>query len=219
MDKEPLLALISRQLTSLFTFCEDTDSPLLREGFDRAMPRVEHCFSRVRQKYFDLSDPSVDPFHSGKYCIFLYILAREIYREAGNEAQLCDRLYYLNRTLNGVDLFYQVELPRVFFLDHPLGSILGRAQYGEFFSFSQGVTVGNNKGIYPSIGTFVELNAGATVLGDSAIGDEVIISANAFVKDTTIPDRSIVFGQSPDLVIKPLNSIAPQHWPSSNFFT
>ena len=40
------------------------------------------------------------------------------------------------------------------------------------------------------------------VIGKSEIGDNVIISANAFVKDETIPSGSIVFGQSPNLVIK-----------------
>ena len=108
-------------------------------------------------------------------------------------------MYYLNRTLNSIDLYYEVELPLVFFLDHPLGSILGRAQYGEYFSFGQAVTVGNNKGIYPTFGEYVKLHAGSIVIGDTAIGKNVIVSANTVIKDSTIPDSSIVFGQSPNL--------------------
>ena len=41
------------------------------------------------------------------------------------------------------------------------------------------------------------------ILGNSIIGDHCIIAANAYVKDTNIPDHSLVFGQSPNLIIKP----------------
>ena len=40
------------------------------------------------------------------------------------------------------------------------------------------------------------------MIGDTTIGDNVIISANAFVKDEVIPSGSIVFGQSPNLIVK-----------------
>nr|WP_229026808.1 MULTISPECIES: hypothetical protein [Eggerthella] len=40
------------------------------------------------------------------------------------------------------------------------------------------------------------------VIGDCEIGSNVIIGANAYVKDVDIPSNSLVFGQSPNLVIK-----------------
>lgn len=40
------------------------------------------------------------------------------------------------------------------------------------------------------------------ILGKSKIGDNVIVSANTYIKDEDIPDNSLVFGQSPNLVIK-----------------
>jgi serine O-acetyltransferase len=104
--------------------------------------------------------------------------------------------------LNHLDLFYEVNLPKVFFLDHPVCSVIGRAVYGELFSFSQNCTVGNNKGVYPTIGRNVRMASGSKVLGDCRIGDNVIISANAYVKDTDIPSCSLVFGSSPNLVLK-----------------
>lgn len=51
--------------------------------------------------------------------------------------------------MNGCDLYHEVNLPHYFTLDHPVGSVMGRAEYGEGFSFGQNCTVGNNKGIYP----------------------------------------------------------------------
>ena len=51
------------------------------------------------------------------------------------------KFYYLNKIMNSVEMFYEVELPSVFCCDHPLGSVMGRARYSDFFYFSQGCTV------------------------------------------------------------------------------
>ena len=115
---------------------------------------------------------------------------------------MSDKLYALNKAMASVDLFYQVELPDIFTFDHPLGSVMGRASYSDYFTFSQGCTVGNNRGIYPRFGQSVFMFSNSKVIGDCEIGDNVIIGANAYVKDTDIPGGSLVFGQSPDLVIK-----------------
>lgn len=40
------------------------------------------------------------------------------------------------------------------------------------------------------------------VLGDSQIGNDVWVAANAYIKDETVRDNSIVFGCSPTLTIK-----------------
>lgn len=40
------------------------------------------------------------------------------------------------------------------------------------------------------------------ILGGSHIGNHVIISANSYIKDQDVPDDTIVFGQSPNLVFK-----------------
>ena len=38
--------------------------------------------------------------------------------------------------MNGVDIFYSVNLSEVFCLTHPLGTVLGHAKYGNFMCFS-----------------------------------------------------------------------------------
>ena len=64
--------------------------------------------------------------------IFLYYLSHEIYANTQNTI-LCDKIYYLNKIMNSVDLFYAIELPQKFGAEHPLGSVMGRAKYGEGF--------------------------------------------------------------------------------------
>ena len=104
------------------------------------------------------------------------------------------------------DWFYAIDLPNHFLCEHPLGSVLGRAKYGDYFFIYQGTTVGGNrskKGLcYPTIGDNVILFANSSILGDSKVGNNVIVSANTKVINDVVPDNCIVFGQSPHLVIK-----------------
>lgn len=62
---------------------------------------------------------------------------------------------------------------------------------------------GGNKGKYPEIGEYVIMYSNSKILGRTQIGNNVILSANSYVKDEIIPDNSVVFGMSPHLIIKP----------------
>ena len=204
MDKEDLVSLVKKQLTNLFIFNEAEEDQTLKDNISIALSRSEHCFSKSsNNKYYkrDL-ETYFNPFHSGQYCIFLYFLSNSIWRSDPRKNNLADRIYYLNKALNALDLFYEVEMPDVFFLDHPVGSVLGRAKYGKNFCFAQNCTVGNNKGTYPEIGENVKMLANTTILGKCKIGNNVIISANTYIKDSDIPNNCIVFGSSPNLTIK-----------------
>ena len=201
---DELNAMIARQLGSLFVFRPETETAVLEQTVRKALDDCDHCFSRTENKYYHHDGVTrFNPFHSGQYSIFLYFLSRAIHLDhpAGT---LADRVYYLNKALNGLDLFYEVAMPRVFFLDHPVGSVIGRAHIGEGFSFSQNCTVGNNKGKYPVLGRDVRMMSGSKILGDCRIGDGVTLAANSYVKDTDIPPHTLVFGSSPNLVLKPL---------------
>ncbi|WP_276499334.1 hypothetical protein [Pontibacter litorisediminis] len=90
-------------------------------------------------------------------------------------------------------------------LDHPVGSVIGRAMYGNNFSFSQNCTVGNNKGVFPAIGQNCAMLSNSKIFGKSKIGDNCIIAANAYIKDQDVPDNTLVFGCSPNLVMKDIS--------------
>ncbi len=200
ISKSKLQDLVLNQLRNFFSF-EKTSPDILIVAINGAIEKCEHCFSYQGNKYYQ-KDGQVyfNPFHSGQYTIFLYHLSRQV--ALLGDALLADKVYYLNRALNSVDLYYEVELPAVFGLDHPLGSVMGRADYSDFFYFTQNCTVGNNYGVYPTFEKYVTMLAGSMVIGNCKIGRNCIISANAYVKDEDIPGNSIVFGSSPNLVIK-----------------
>lgn len=123
---------------------------------------------------------------------------------------LCDKIYYLNKVLNAVDLYYPVKLPDFFMCEHPVGSVIGGSgTFGNGFLFYQNCTVGgyhlkDGGVIYPTIGENVRMYANSMIIGRCTIGDNVKIGAGALVKNQDIPDNVNVFGQSPHLIIKPI---------------
>jgi serine O-acetyltransferase len=203
VESNQIRELVRRQLGNLFVYNPSEDENALESAFDAALRRCEKCFAAIKNKYYQRNGhPYFSPFHSGQYSIFLYFLSNSVWLQNPEHQSLADRIYYLNKALNGLDIHYEVEMPEIFFLDHPVGSVVGRANYKNYFSFSQNCTVGNNKGIYPQFGENVSLMSGAKVLGNCIVSDHVIISANCYVKDQNISSYSIVFGISPHLVIK-----------------
>lgn len=201
IGQDKLFALLCNQLRHSFLLDQQELAPL-QEAVSRALPRAERCFGGISNKYYrdDEGRGLFNPYHSGQYGIFLYFLAQEAL--ALGQRSLADRLYYLNKMLNAFDLYYETALPEVFFMEHPVGSVMGRARYGNHLVIQQNCTVGGNGGIYPTLGDFVWLFANATVVGNSTLGNNVFVSANSYIKDQDIPDNSLVFGSSPNLVIK-----------------
>ena len=143
-------------------------------------------------------NPYFSLYHSGCWALFLYYLSNSL---KGNKA-CAEKIYYLNKIMHNVDWYFEIELPAHFMIEHPVGSVLGRAKYGDYLFIYQGVTVGGNGGKYPVLGNYVKFFSDAKVVGNSYIGDRVVLSANSYVIDEDIPNDCIVFGQSPNLIIK-----------------
>lgn len=216
ITKERLIELIVNQVNNLFGFNRKEQESDLLSAVEATLGQIEHCFSFRNERYYRKDNELFfDPFHASQYAIFLYYLSRSLFEQNENRL-LADKVYYLNRALNSVDLYYEVKLPSIFGLDHPLGSVIGRAEFSDFFFFTQNCTVGNNKGIYPVFGKNVAMLAGSTVIGNSHISDNCIISANSYIKDQDVPGNSLVFGVSPELVIKQRDE--SYFWENSWFF-
>lgn len=193
-------SILIHQLESFFPLNED-EIICIKENLGETINKVEYCFGRNPNKYYHRDGETYfNLFHAGQYTVFLYFYSRKVYL-SGNSL-LADKIYYLNKIMNSCDLFYEVEMPDYFSLDHPHGSVMGRAKYSDGFSFAQYSTVGNNKNIYPVIGKNCRMCMNSAIIGNCHIGDNVTIGAGAIVKDTDIPSNSLVFGQSPNLIVK-----------------
>jgi len=199
LTSEELTSILLRRLENFFIIKED-EKQLILEKHNEVLLMIKDCFSAVENKYFKKDGATYfDYCHSGQYLIYLYFFSRIF---ADIKHSLKDKFYYLNKIMHGVDIYSEVMLPKVFFFEHPLGLVLGRATYGENFFAMQGCTVGGNKGHYPTIGNNVKMFSDSKILGKCKIGNNVWLSANSYVKDMDIPNNMIVFGQSPNLVLK-----------------
>lgn len=210
IDKSAILSLVCRQIDNNFGLDAD-ESKEMESSFEETIATCEENFLHANNKYFfrevDGSKMAYfNPFHSVQWMIFLYYLGHSIYKK-GSSTKVCDKLYYLNKLMNGLDMFYAIELPTHFGAEHPVGSVMGRAKYNDGFFFYQGCTVGGTRDkegnlYYPEIEKNVRMYANSSILGRCHVGKNAQIGAGALVKNQDIPDDSIVFGQSPNLIIK-----------------
>jgi len=86
---------------------------------------------------------------------------------------------------------------------HPLGTVLGRGNYSDYFVAYQRVGIGSNHDIYPTLGAYVTLRPGAAVLGNSNIGEGCQIAAESLVIDRDLPPDSLYIGNPKTATIKP----------------
>ena len=209
--------LLIRQLSNFFPLCKE-EYKQIDDSFDNVLTRCEHNFSRNPNRYYHSSEDSMEayfnPFHSGQWTIFIYYFSHYLYNcyKLSGGGKLVDKLFYLNKIMNGIDIFYDVELPDFFTLNHQVGTVLGRAKYSNGFSFIQNCTVGESFGVWPVIGENCCMCAGSSIIGNTIIGDNVTIGAGATVKNSTIPSNVIVFGESPNLIIKKKKRLTPFYW-------
>lgn len=197
-----LATYLARQVSNFFPDQEVIGRDY-RPFVDAALERVEHCFAEIKNKYFpERCETYFNHRHTDQYAMFLYLVSNTIYRRGGDLA-LAEKAYALNKALHALDVFYEVELPAVFFFQHPVGTVLGRGRYSDFFVVYQRCTVGGNDGIYPVLGEGVVMYGGSSIIGDCPVGSNVWLAAGTVVIGESIPNDSVVFGQSPNLTIKP----------------
>ena len=102
----------------------------------------------------------------------------------GPAIPIADKAYALNKALHALDAFYEVELPDVFAVQHPVGTVLGRATYSDYFICYHNCTVGANlDNDYPAFGRGVVMYGGSRVIGKTVIGDNSFVSTGAIVID------------------------------------
>ncbi len=96
-------------------------------------------------------------------------------------------LYLVTRNVYGIELPAQTTIGRRFGIAHQGGIVvIGSAQIGDDTFLRQNVTIGMARGGAPTIGSRVEVGAGAVIAGDVTIGDDALIGPNAVVT-TDVP--------------------------------
>lgn len=210
IPKAEIINLLIKQLSGFFSISE-TEIETIVKIEQTIFNKCEENFLYSSAKYYTIinaegeKEAYFSPFHSGTWTIFLYYLSHEIYKKFGN-CPLANKLFYLNKIMNSVDIFYDVELPPHFTPSHQVGTVLGRAKYGDYLYFLHNCTVGENHGFWPIIGDHCTLSAGSAIIGNCHVGNNVTLGAGCIVKNQDIPNDVLCFGQSPNLIIKPKKS-------------
>jgi serine O-acetyltransferase len=107
-------------------------------------------------------------------------------------------LSQFSRFLTGIEIHPGATIGRRFFIDHGTGVVIGETtEIGDDVLLYQGVTLGgtgNEKGKrHPTLGNRVVVGAGAKILGNIKIGDNVKVGAGSVVVHP-VPDNSTVVG-------------------------
>jgi serine O-acetyltransferase len=167
--------------------------------FDEALARLSVCIdacSPWRPGEFNV-------LQSSQHTIFLYYLANTIWRRSGETAAPV-RLFLMNKALNGIDLFYEIAMPPVFYIGHSVGIVLAKAVYGDHLVLYQGVTVGRHKDQIPKIGDRVVLYPGSAVVAGAVVEDDAVLSQGVRVIGRQVPKGQMVFANgSGELTFRP----------------
>ena len=133
--------------------------------------------------------------------VFLYKLAKLLHQE-GFDAAICDRIFLLNKVLNGVDLYYRIDMPEHFIIGHGLGIVFSRATYGNHLVVFQNTTIGSQDGTYPVIGERVVIYPNCLIIGKCHIGSNSVVGAGTRLIHKSVPDDSVAFEKDGKLHIK-----------------
>lgn len=198
MTKDELARYVAQQLVNLLpdTMFDEVQQQILVH-LPATLERLHHLIKHVRM----WKPGHFDHLHSTQYCSFLYLLSHEIFTKT-NQRDLPTRLFLLNKAMNGIDLFYEIEMPPVFFIGHSVGIVLAKANYGNFLVLYQNSTVGKNHGNAPTIGEGVIIYPNSAIIGRSEIGDHCVLAQGTSVINQVVPEKNFIFnatGTKPSL--------------------
>jgi serine O-acetyltransferase len=193
MSAQELSAYVARQLCMYFPDGKNISAHTIKPYMAEALERIHACFAGIEKKKFrEGRQVMFNYMHPDHYAMFLYLLSNTVSRRE-RQNPLAFRLFYLNKVLHGLDVYHDTELPLVFQFMHPLGTVLGQASYGNYFCVYQGCSVGcDEQGNFPVIGEHVILYAGASVIGRSTIGNNVVLGAHSVVINQAIDNDKTV---------------------------
>ena len=155
--------------------------------YNQTCEKYCYCLSKKDSKHY----PTKLIKHSDEYATFLIFLAREFY--LNSYIEIAESTYLINRRLNSFDCFYTREMPDIFHLEHPIGSVIGQANMKNYLVVYQGVSIGGNlKMEYPTLEEGVVFFPNSTVIGSSHIGNNSAIGAGVQLYNKNVSENSAV---------------------------
>ena len=178
---------VQTQLRNIFPLGDETLLPSIGE-IRTALDSTLRQLRRIKA----FTSTGFSPLISWQYAIFLYRLSR-VLRATRDESESATLVFLLNKALNGIDLYHEIELSDCFVLGHTVGLVFAKATYGEDCVYHQNCTIGRNGDDRPSLGAGVILYPGSAVIGRCKIGNNTVVSAGVQLINCDTPDDCVVF--------------------------
>lgn len=183
----------SRQVNHFFPDKQEFNLSDYGNIFDLTLDRLNYCFQKVAfDRYYNNDTTLLNHLYSDHYLMYLWFLSNTFWKEL-KEENMSSKLYYLNKCMHGFDCMYNTNMPDIFLIFHGVGTMLGKADYSDYFIALHGCTVGSQKGHYPVFGKGVTLTANSSVIGKCAIGDKCTISTRTTIFQKDIPNNHTAF--------------------------
>ena len=197
LSEVSLALYVQKQINVFFPDDNVIDSSGIKDYITIALERLRECFETILLGYYIKDNKSYfNHMHGDHYSMFLYLLSNTAY--LNENLGLASKIFLLNKMLFGIDVFYEIALPKHFLFVHPLGTVLGRAVYGDYFITYQGVTVGaTTEGRYPTFSKGTILYSGASIIGHCKTGQNFVLAAKASLLNTDVDDNKVVLGAFP----------------------
>jgi serine O-acetyltransferase len=162
-------------------------TPLNADMMAAAIQKTQACLTQLKT----FNAPIFDYFNSGHYATFLYYLSNLFYKN--NNDTLATRLFLLNKAINGIDLYHQIDMPDIFGIGHTVGMVFSKASYANYCVFHQGCTVGRNQDDRPILEEGVILYPQSSVIGKCRVRKNTVIAPGVQLVNTDTPGNCIVF--------------------------
>jgi serine O-acetyltransferase len=210
VDVEPhsICSYVVRQLGSLFPDGNNEHETTINIYIREALERTFECIRSV--KMWDQDE--FNYLNTSQYLTLLYFISNTIWIHTKNRT-VCDKLFALNKTLNGIDLFYEIGMPAHFLVGHSVGVVLAKAHYGDYLVIYQNSTVGRHFDRYPRLGEGIVIYPNSAIVGSCEVSDNTVFSQGSRLIDMNSPGNCVVgLGMANVPTFKPLRTRYADHY-------
>jgi serine O-acetyltransferase len=201
LTRAQLVDYTATQIAHIIPDGRDDVRARIDANLDETLGRLNRCVNGV--KFW--KEDKFDYLHSSQYCIYLYYLSNTIWRNT-KDSTAATKLFLLNKALNAIDCFYEIEMPEIFFIGHSAGIVLAKATYGNYLVLYQNSTVGKNHGVAPVIEDGVIMYPNTAIIGRCHVRANTVLSQGTGIVNQDTPGNALAFRGDADgkLVFKPI---------------